>query len=468
MYLPAGYILRKLGVAIVVLVIVGTVAATIPLVGRLVAGGPPSGQGETPSEGAANLSAALVAGEPDTVRLPADVAKKVGMRAVPVEPAGEPRAVELSGSLAFDTDHLARVHTRFPGEVVEISPVLAVAEGPGQAASVARPVRFGDHVEKGQLMAVVYCKDLGEKKSELVDALSALRTDKEQYDKLNEYKGDIPEVSLRAARRTVEADLNAAARAERTLRVWRLSDDEIQAIKDEAARILERQGKRDTAKEKVWARVEVRAPFDGVVVEKNVAVGDIVDTTNDLFKVANLDRLTVWAHAYEEDLPALQAVKKQHQGRIPWTVRLGSDPEASPLRGTIQEIGFVVDPTQHTVLVMGQVDNPRGELRAGQFVTATVQVPPAPDAVTIPMAALVEDGRESIVFVQPDPQEFRYELRRVAVTRRGQGKAEVRSKLTPREVGRGLNPLRPRERVLVTGAVELKAALEDLASAGKK
>ena len=36
---------------------------------------------------------------------------------------------------------------------------------------VQRPVRFGDAVNKGQLLAVIWSKDLGEKKSELVDAL---------------------------------------------------------------------------------------------------------------------------------------------------------------------------------------------------------------------------------------------------------------------------------------------------------
>ena len=50
----------------------------------------------------------------------------------------------------------------------------------------------------------------------------------------------IPEASVRQARRDVEADLNALARAERTLRVWRLSDAEINVVKAEAERIRHR------------------------------------------------------------------------------------------------------------------------------------------------------------------------------------------------------------------------------------
>jgi cobalt-zinc-cadmium efflux system membrane fusion protein len=52
---------------------------------------------------------------------------------------------------------------------------------------------------------------------------------------------------------------------------------------------------------------DVVAPLDGVIIERNVALGELVDTTSDLFKVADLSRLGVLAHAYEEDLPTLDA-----------------------------------------------------------------------------------------------------------------------------------------------------------------
>jgi len=52
----------------------------------------------------------------------------------------------------------------------------------------------------------------------------------------------------------------------------------------------------------------VKAPLDGVILEKNIAVGDIVDTSLDLFKVADLTSLGVMVHVYEEDLPTLRAL----------------------------------------------------------------------------------------------------------------------------------------------------------------
>ena len=248
----------------------------------------------------------LVPGSTDRFRLPPDVVKKLGVTTAEARPAVEPRLLEMQGSLALDTNRLVRAHSRFAGEVIEVAKVPD--EGPDRpnGQTVVRPVSFGDFVHKGQLLAVIWCKDLGEKKSELVDGLSQLRVDKEQLDKRLEYykDGAIPDALIRQAQRAVEADNIAIARAERTLRVWRLTEAEIDAVKEEAKKIRERGGKRDIEKEKDWARVEVCAPFDGVVVEKNVAMGDIVDTTNDLFKIAAMERLTVWANAGKRTCPA--------------------------------------------------------------------------------------------------------------------------------------------------------------------
>src|SRR5262249_35794334 len=122
-------------------------------------------------------------------------------------------------------------------------------------------------------------------------------------------------------------------------------------------------------------------------------------------------------------------------------------------------------PNQHTALARGSVENKDGRLRAGQFVTATLQLPAPPNEVVVPGSALVEDGREAVVFVRPDPAENRYVLRRVAVARRlPDGRVTLRTRLQPDEERRGLRPVREGEAVVTSGVVELKAALEDLRS----
>jgi cobalt-zinc-cadmium efflux system membrane fusion protein len=86
----------------------------------------------------------------------------------------------------------------------------------------------------------------------------------------------------------------------------------------------------------------------------------------------------------------------------------------------------------------------------------------------------VDDGQQSLVFVQTDATKPQYTMRRVQVTHRFDQKVFVRStpipkeeQLTAREAEEGLLPkeaLQPGDRVLQSGAGELKAALLDLES----
>jgi cobalt-zinc-cadmium efflux system membrane fusion protein len=405
--------------------------------------------------------AELAPGEPDTLVLPPDVVRAMHIQTAAAQRATKPRTLELDGWLALDANHLARIHSRFAGEVVQVGDMPENATGARTELRVLRP---GDHVAKDQLLAVVWSKDLGEKKSELVDALSQLRLDRETLTRLEELarNGATSEASVRQARRNYEADVNAVARAERTLRSWRLTEAEIDAVKAEAERIRQRGEQRDKEHDRDWAKVDVRSPLDGTILEKNVTVGDIVDTATDLYKIADLRTLAVWAHVYEDDLPALLALSP---GEKTWEVRLPADPNVGPLKGTIERIGEIIDPNQHTALAVGTVDNAAGRLRVGQFITAAVTLPSLPYEVLIPTRALIEDGHGSLVFVQEDPPRPRYTQRRVDVLRRLLDGVGVRSKLNPEQETKGLSALRPGAQVVSSGAVELRTALEELKAA---
>jgi cobalt-zinc-cadmium efflux system membrane fusion protein len=329
----------------------------------------------------------------------------------------------------------------------EISPSLQ---------TITRPLRYGDRVTKGQLLAVVWNTDLGNKKNDLVDAIYQLKLDEEILKRAEEKAYAVPEVFLLNARRNVQVDINAVNRAESTLRTWRVPNEEIDAVKAEAQRIIERKGERDPAKAEAWPRMELRAPFDGVIVEKTIGLHSYVDTSTDLFKIAKLDKLAVYAYAYEEDLPALQALKPEQ--RL-WQIRLQNEPNAKPLSGTIEVIGYTIDPTQHTGIVMGEVNNPEERLKVGQFIIADIRLPPASNEVIIPMTALVEDGRDSIVFIQPDLAKPYYQQARVTVSRREHEVVFLRK----------ADSLQPGKTwVVSSGSVELKAALEDLQARPKQ
>jgi cobalt-zinc-cadmium efflux system membrane fusion protein len=385
----------------------------------------------------------------DAIRLPKEVAARLGVETEVVESSTAPVLLELSGTLMLDSDRLAHVRARFTGEIVEWG------DGEGKA-----PLSLGQRVRKGQLLAVIWSRDLGEKKSELVDGLSQFRVDQDSLTRINKVAGDgaVPDRVIRDAQRKVEADRIAVARAERTLQSWRVSQEEIDAVRAEADRLARGAKPKREELPRQWARVEVRAPWDGVIIEKNVALGDLVDTSTDLFKIADLSRLRVMAHAYEEDLPSLDGLK---DSRRQWSVVVGSGSEDSVTReGRFEQIGAIIDPNQHTALVMGSVANTDGRLRVGQFVTVRVEIAPPKMEVAIPASALAEEGGHTSVLVQPDGNS-RYVRRQVAVSRRCGGKVFLRGNISAEEKARGVETLLPGERVVTSRLVQLTASISN-------
>jgi cobalt-zinc-cadmium efflux system membrane fusion protein len=319
---------------------------------------------------------------------------------------------------------------------------------------------------------------LGNKKNDLFDALSQLKLDEEVLKRAEAHSGAVPEVFLLNAKRNVQADINLVARAENTLKTWDISEAEIQAVRDEVKSITSEVDRRAKGKERLkqWARVELKAPVDGFVIEQNVSLHEtVVDNTTNLFQIAKVDPLIVLASVPEDDLPALQELKDQTQNHMGWTVQTVG---TKPIAGFIDDIGYLIDPNQHTAVVRGHIPNPHGLLRAGQFVTATVELLPPKDVVEVPIGALVEDGKDSIVFVETDPKDATYTMRRVDVTNRFDRTAYVRSTPLTKEEERAAKeagqsslptePLREGERVLTTGSLELKTALENKLSESVK
>ena len=462
-------LLKVLGLVLTALLVVGIGAAAILW---------KKPAGKDPYAGSTfDPSSQLVLRDHNTIGVPADIIDVLGIKTGEAAKA-KPRPLDMIGQTTPDIDRLVRIRQRFPAKVIEITQVTDHEPAAFGGKTLVRRIGVGDKVRKDQILAVVYSTDLGQQKSTLVDSLSQLRLDE---DVLKEYeaastKGALPERDLLNQRRMVEQDRIAADKAENTLRSWEVPDDEIETLKEESNKIIRPGAARNKEKFETWARMEVRAPFDGTIVEKNATVGDYVDPTQGpppLFQVADRNLMTVLAYANEDDLPQLQNLPQP----IHWKVRLMAEPDApllesptgDPQGPTVERILPVVETNQHSPILKGTVKNPQGKYLANMAVKATIELPSPADWVQIPASALVEDGEKAFVFIQLDPQKLEYTQRQVAIARHYQDVAYVRSQLAADEPkqnanGQGTGPqsLLPGQRVVVSGVVELQAALEDL------
>lgn len=376
----------------------------------------------------------------DGLLVPGDIAREMGLQVSTASVAQHAiRLPSFQGVLNLDNDRLSRIHSRFRGEVVAL----------GQSTDGSDPtIHVGEHIQAGDLLAVVWSTELGAKKSELVDALAKLRSEEELRDRLKKLfdEGAGAGRPYRDAEKDVRSRHVEIASLERTLRTWRVTDEEIAEVHAEAERLASPEAAPRDSKD--WARVEIRAPMSGTILEKNVTVGYIVDTDSDLFKIGDLSHMVIWAHVYEDDLPLLESLKPP----VDWTVTLPSRPEAS-FEGKLEKIGPVIDPAQHTALITGHVQNDTGDLKIGQFVTVTITLPPPENELELPSSAVIEDARESVVFVQPDAADQRFVRRRVKVCRRFRDNVYVRI---------AADGVAPGDRIVTAGALMLQNAMIQL------
>jgi cobalt-zinc-cadmium efflux system membrane fusion protein len=436
--------------------IVGVVVTLLILTGGAVAfraqqekkiGPPPSpGSGSEAKPGVTVLPGDMISVTPE-------VLVSLGIKTGEVAPADKPRPLApFNGVLNIDLNRTIPVHSPFAGIVVALGTPEGGETDRPSGDSGTRALRQWEKVKENQLLAVIWSKDLGEKKSELVQAVSDLKLAKDQLKRYESLEpGIVAGKEVIAAKFAVQKSENDLSKAESTLRAWRMPEADIKSLIAEAEKLGTPEARREFVSGKTWARVEIRAPFAGSLMEKNVNIGSVVDTSANLFLIADMSKLTVQAQAYEEDLPILQDLLRKSPGGIPWTVRIPALPKFKAA-GALEQIGAIIDQTMHTALVTGTVDNSNGELMVGRFVTVTVEVPPEKDEYLIPTQAVVEDGRTSVVFVQPDTKKSTFVRKSVSVVRRHHDYCCVKA-----EPG----SVQPGEKVVTGGALQLNQALAD-------
>ncbi|HQZ65771.1 MAG TPA: efflux RND transporter periplasmic adaptor subunit [Planctomycetaceae bacterium] len=379
-----------------------------------------------------------------------------------IQPARQPQSLRLTGQLVLDPAKLVHVTTRFSGEVVRVASADE-KDGP--------PIRIGEKVKKGQLLAKIWSREIGEKKSDLVDALSQLYLDESIYRNLKvlEKSGAIQQRSLEEMQRSYESGLILVERVRRTLTSWRIAETEMAKIEIEARRIhaqatagpsvnLDAEAAGKPAPESVvdatWGEIQILSPIDGTILEKNLTVGDIVGTEDDLFKIADIDRLMVMANIYEEDLDTVAALPVDQ--RV-WRIEVNSQVTAGPVRGVIEVIGDVIDPSQHTAILTGPIDNSQGAFRIGQFAQTVIDIPAKPNLLQIPLEAIIDAGARQSIFVSRSGDLTHWERIELNLARR-----------TSKFVWATANAqdtLHVGDKVLTRGCLELSSALDELSPA---
>ena len=309
--------------------------------------------------------------------------------------------LRVAGRIDFDEQRLARIGATITGRVTEIDAVL------------------GQTVKKGDVLARLNSSELSTQQLAYLKARAVLELNRRNAER---------------AKALFEADVIAAADLQRRQSEYQISVAETRAAADQLQLLgvtpaaIERLGKHGA----VNSLTPVVATLSGVVVERKLAQGQVVQPADALFVVADLSNLWAVAQVPEQQVSQVKAGQSVSI-EVP---ALGNE----KLLGKLIYVGQTIDPETRTVLVRTALDNSDGRLKPAMLASMLIEAKPA-DRLVIPASAVVRENDMDHVFVAEEAGAFRL----------------VRVKLGVEQGGLRvvLSGLKGQERVVVDGAFHL-------------
>ncbi len=218
------------------------------------------------------------------------------------------------------------------------------------------------------------------------------------------------------------------AAARRRLAYWDISADQIER--------LERTGE-------VMKTLALKAPVDGVVLEKMVVAGQSVMSGTKLYRIADLRTVWIEGAVFEQDLAFIRV-------GAPVRAELAAYP-GRPVNGRVSFVWPTVDEQSRSARVRVAFPNPAGLLKPGMYATLFFDVLVGGDVLQVPAEAVVQTGERNLVFVVgPDGA---LAPREIVLGARAGGRFQVLSGLAGGErIVASANFLVDAESRLVTGA----------------
>lgn len=247
-----------------------------------------------------------------------DLEKRAGLESEPVQRRELFKEIRTVGKLDYSERQVAYITSRVDGRVDRLF------------------VDFtGVEVKKGDHLVSIYSPDLLATQSEFLNAVRSEQDSRER-----------PGAGA--------SGLSSAAR--RRLELWGITPQQI----DE----LLRTGAPED-------HLVIYAPFGGTVIEKNVRVGQYLNTGDEVYRIADLDPIWLYLNIYEFDVSWVRFGQSVD-------VQLESYP-GEMFAGSIMFIDPFLDDASRTIRVRVNIKNLDRLLKPQMFATATINVKLRPD-----------------------------------------------------------------------------------------
>jgi len=273
------------------------------------------------------------------------------------------RSIRATGTLQFDERRLATVTTKAAGWIER----LMVAA-------------TGDPVRRGQVLAEIYAPDL----------VAA----EEEYLVAARMGGTMNGGSMTGTMAHGDAGALTAASLQR-LRALDVPEDEITRLRKSG---------------RAQRRIAVRAPADGVVIEKPVQEGMRIEAGQALYKTADLSDVWLIAEVQEQDLGLIQPDQSATAQFVAFPGRR--------FEGKVEFIYPALSAETRTARVRIVIPNPDLVLRAAMYANVEIAAPATEGPMlALPSSAVIDSGARQVVLI--DRGEGRFEPRPVRLGTQG-------------------------------------------------
>ena len=297
--------------------------------------------GASGMEGHDHSAMAAGADEAQPVSLSPEAGRRIGVTYATVTRGTLERVVRTVGFVTYDETRLTTVNPKIDGWAERLF------------------VDFtGAPVRAGQPLLEVYSPALVTAQEELILARNLLEESRD-----------------RGGDRSVENARELLSAARRRLAYWDIPEEAIRAIEESG---------------EVSKTMTLRAPADGIVVEKSVVEGDRIMPGMDLYRLADLSRVWIDAEIFEKDLSLVR--NGQHA-----VVSFEAYP-GETFHGTVTYVYPTVSTATRTGKIRLELPNPELRLKPGMYAEVELQSPALQETLLIPRTAVLQTGERSVVF----------------------------------------------------------------------
>ncbi|VAX40688.1 Probable Co/Zn/Cd efflux system membrane fusion protein [hydrothermal vent metagenome] len=308
--------------------------------------------------------------------------KKTGIEVEIVKRESIVEQIQVMGEIRYDGTRLARLSSKSAGTVWRVEK------------------QVGDQVKQGEILALIDAVGVGLAKTELLAALAKEHLQKKIHERLKGLKDVISERAVQESETKLSEARIRVLSAQQTLvnlglpvnaeKLRGLSEKKL----NDRIRFLGlptsfvRQFNPQTTTSNL---LPVRSPLNGIVVNREVVAGEVVNTSRLLFEVADTDKMWLMLNVPLEEARYVAIGQK---------VTFQVDGGEEEIRGVLDWMSTSADPKTRTIKVRASLTNYQRKLRNESFGSGQIILREEKDAIVVPNEAISWEGCCHVVYVR--------------------------------------------------------------------